>query len=389
MPIASDECVYRINDMEERDAMISRPELPKRAEWNVEVVSLEWRDLCPEDARAHILGGGSCLISGPAGSGKSTLVRSIIEELKKTKSVALISKTHVAADNMSIPDLAGVTADAWTRRHILHGTYAGAVWLDEWTTLDMQQYTLLNALTFGSCQFIVSGDANQMGSCFSSFRGVPIDADQIGQSQFFHALCGGTRCLLTECKRSDKTLFNWFTSIGEGGSRFDLTLAQQVKEARRDFPKRGDARWHLCISHAKRKAINRREMLRLKPVDAMFYPKVAAPGMTSEPQDLWLWPGIEVFACTRSVTKGLKNGMLYTIMSVGEQTILEGNIVLSKEEATKYLRPSFAQTYASSQGLTLEGRVQLCDSSNKHYTSRMLLMGLSRAREASLVQVSD
>ena len=202
--------------------------------------------------------------------------------------------------------------------------------------------------------------------------------------------------MLTECKRSDKTLFKWFTSIGEGGSRFDLTLAQQVKEARRDFPKRGDARWHLCISHAKRKAINRREMLRLKPVDAMFYPKVAAPGMTSEPQDLWLWPGIEVFACTRSVTKGLKNGMLYTIMSVaapeglGEQTtILEGNILLSKEDVSKYLRPSFAQTYASSQGLTLEGRVQLCDSGNKHFTSRMLLMGLSRAREASLVQVSD
>jgi hypothetical protein len=317
------------------------------------------------------------------------LVKSIVEELKKTKSVALISKTHVAADNMSLPDLTGVTSDAWTRRHILHGTYTGAVWLDEFTTLDMQQYTLLNALTFGSCQFLVSGDQNQMGSCFSSFRGVPIDADQIGESQFFHALCGGTRCLLTECKRSDKTLFDWFTSVAEGGSRFDLPLTQQVKQARKDFPFREPARWHLVISHAKRKAINRREMLRLKPASAVFYPRVAATGMTSEPQDLWLWPDIQVFACTRSVTKGLRNGMLYTVASVGEQTILEGGILLTKEEASKYLRPSFAQTYASSQGLTLEGRVQLCDSGNKHFTSRMLLMGLSRAREASLVQVSD
>ena len=96
MPIASDECVLRIHDMEQREAMMSRPELPKRGGWKVEVPSLEWTDLIPEDARAHILGGGSCLISGPAGSGKSTLVKSIVEELRKSKQVALISKTHVA-----------------------------------------------------------------------------------------------------------------------------------------------------------------------------------------------------------------------------------------------------------------------------------------------------
>ena len=104
-----------------------------------------------------------------------------------------------------------------------------------------------------------------------------------------------------------------------------------------------------------------------------------------ENQDLWLWPGAEVYACTQ----GLRNGMLYTVQSVGETTLLEGGISLTKEEISKYLRPSFAQTYHSSQGLTLEGRVQLCDSGHKHFTSRMLLMGLSRARGAELVQVCD
>ena len=128
------------------------------------------------------------MISCPAGSGKSTLVKSIVEELRKTKPIALLSKTHVAADNMSLPGLAGVTSDAWTRRHVLHGTYTGAVWLDECSVLDVQQYVLLNALSFGCCQFIINGDAN---------------------------------------------------------------LAQQVKQARRDFPKKGDARWHLVINHAK------------------------------------------------------------------------------------------------------------------------------------------
>ena len=101
--------------------------------------------------------------------------------------------------------------------------------------------------------------------------------------------------------------------------------------------------------------------------------------------------------------------MLYTVQVVGETTVLsscssalsipcsgmevagtgEGGISLSEEEVSKYLRPSFAETYFSSQGLTLESRVQICDSSHKHFTSRMLLMGLSRARSADLVQVCD
>ena len=89
------------------------------------------------------------------------------------------------------------------------------------------------------------------------------------------------------------------------------------------------------------------------------------------------------------MTKGLRNGMLYTVVSVGGKTELEGGIALTKEEVSKYLRPSFAQTHHSSQGLTLNGRVQLCDSMNKHFSSRMLLMGLSRARAADLVQVVD
>jgi hypothetical protein len=104
---------------------------------------------------------------------------------------------------------------------------------------------------------------------------------------------------------------------------------------------------------------------------------------------MWVWKGFEAFACLRSVTKGLRNGMLYTVEDVQENSLKVGGATLTLEEASKYLRPSFAQTYASSQGLTLEGRVQLCDSGHRMFTSRMLLMGLSRARSFDLVQVCD
>ena len=79
--------------------------------------------------------------------------------------------------------------------------------------------------------------------------------------------------------------------------------------------------------------------------------------------------------------------MLYTVEEVGETTRLSGGITLDKEQASRWLRPSFAQTYHSSQGLTLDGRVELCDTSSPRFTSRMLLMGLSRATAAACVQV--
>ena len=142
-----------------------------------------------------------------------------------------------------------------------------------------------------------------------------------------------------------------------------------------------------CRFTLTKKKINRREMLRLKPQDAVFYPMVSCPGATNENQDMWLWPGAQVYACCRSVQRGLRNGMLYNVEEVGETTQLEGGITLNKEQASRWLRPSFAQTYHSSQGLTLEGRVELCDTSSPRFTTRMLLMGLSRATEANLVQL--
>jgi len=278
LPTHSGEIVYRCGEMEERDRMKTRPELPRREPWTVTLAPQTWTELSPEEARAHILAGNSCLITGPAGSGKSTLVAHIIKELRAERPVALISKTHVASQNMQAAlekALEGeesaasggeayqaTTADAFTRRHVCHGTYAGAIWLDEYSTLDFQQYCLLNALTYNGCQFVVSGDVNQMGACFSSFRGIPVDSDEIAQSSFFYQLCGAHVCRLTECRRSDRPLFDWYTSVGAGGSRHGLPLAEQVRQARAAFPAAGRARWHLVVSHFKRLAINRREMLR-------------------------------------------------------------------------------------------------------------------------------
>ena len=129
-------------------------------------------------------------------------------------------------------------------------------------------------------------------------------------------------------------------------------------------------------------------MLKHKPENAVLYPKVCDTGMTCETQDLWLWVGCQVYACCRSVVKGLRNGALYTVQTVGDVTTLEDNgHSFSASEVSKYFRCSYAQTYASSQGATLDGIVELLDVDSPHFTTKALFMAMSRARDVHLLQI--
>ena len=194
---------------------------------------------------------------------------------------------------------------------------------------------------------------------------------------------------LRVCRRSDEVLFDFYTSLSKGGARADTPLSDVVAEARQLFPKRGEADYHLVISHARRKAINKAFNLKRKPAGAVFYGKVPTPGLTSESQSMWLWPGLEVIACTRGASHGLRHNVRYRIEAVSAATVrLEGvQTTLSTELAARHLRLPWASTYASAQGLEFDGRLELCDLSSRHLSRAHLLVGLSRARAHTLVQL--
>ena len=61
---------------------------------------------------------------------------------------------------------------------------------------------------------------------------------------------------------------------------------------------------------------------------------------------------------------------------------------MSPEMAIRSLRPAFACTYASIQGLTLRGRVRLEDTEHKHFGIVQLYVGGSRATAASLLEIA-
>ena len=79
---------------------------------------------------------------------------------------------------------------------------------------------------------------------------------------------------------------------------------------------------------------------------------------------------------------------MYTVESCdGERVHLAGDISLTHEQAKQWLRLSYAQTYASCQGTEFAGSLRLHDTESAHFSRRHLFVGLSRAKEASIVSV--
>ena len=67
----------------------------------------------------------------------------------------------------------------------------------------------------------------------------------------------GARLTLTESCRSDPVLFDWYSSLAPGGSRYDLPWAEVLAQARAAFPAKGRADYHLCLSHNTRRRVNK------------------------------------------------------------------------------------------------------------------------------------
>jgi hypothetical protein len=78
-------------------------------------------------------------------------------------------------------------------------------------------------------------------------------------------------------------------------------------------------------------------------------------------QTMLIWPGLQLFGCS-SAAKAIRNGCLYTVESLDPEAktlVLEGVGSLTFDQAKVWLRPSYAQTYASCQGTEFDGSLSL------------------------------
>ena len=382
--------VFRCASALDSDRMKSDPRLPSRCS-DPPTPPQPWRDLDETAAEERVMRGESLLVLGIAGTGKTTYVQGIVERLRKDgKSVAVISKTHAASKRAG-----GTTADHWVRRHVLHGTATcDVLWIDEISQLDIGLLNQIAKLSFTGIRFLLSGDFHQFAPISNYWRGTPISEAALECSGLLLTLSGGNRCTLTQCRRGDKKLFNFYSSLIPGGTRFELPLHEAVKQAKAAFRHDGQARWNLCVSHRKRIEINTKMNSCLAPREGAVFLEVAGrPARGNRQQSMVLWPTIELLGCVAAEKKGIRNGCLYVVESIdaaAETLKLQGlSDAISFEQAKAWLRLSYAQTYASCQGTEFSGSLRLHDCASRFFTRRHLFVGLSRACQDAAVSLRD
>ena len=245
------------------------------------------------------------------------------------------------------------------------------------------------------------GDFNQFGPICNHWRGTPLADDVLERSSFLRELCPN-RLVLTENKRSDPRLFAWYTSLIPGGEQYDTDLRTVLSEARIAFPSKphteGMARYTLCLSHRHRMAVDthcnamaRARFPEGRLIKAPDVPRTGAP--TNRPQNMWVWPGLQLIGCCRGGIGPVLNGCMYTVRAVTDTHLAldtkdgEEGPTMTHEQAARCLRLTYGLTLAGCQGLTLPGRVRIVDTSSPHFTRKHLFVGLSRATAFDLLEV--
>ena len=339
-----------------------------------------WRRV--EDPLTHCLGGESLLLTGYPGTGKTHLARKIVEALRELgDTVHIITKTHAAVQNVG---LGAQTADHWVRRNVRSGR-CSATWLviEELTQLDTPLWADIACLSMNtSMRFLLLGDFRQLPAVLDSFAGAEV-CRELKDSQLLHDLAGGWCHELSERWRFDEGVFSFLQWLRVDEAE-QVPLREAVQMARQRFPRRGEPEVCLVISHAKRLQINERENRRRAPEDALLV-QYAGPETagTNAPQIMRVWPGLRLVGAGGKVQKGV----FVTVSEVGERVALESGQSFEPRELLKHTRLCSAITYASVQGLTLRGRVWLCDVDSPHFTMKHLYMGCSRATSSELLSV--
>ena len=159
-------------------------------------------------------------------------------------------------------------------------------------------------------------------------------------------------CIRDRCRRSDQALFEWYVSLGPGGSRYG-PLAGILAEARLRFPARGvaDLVHHLCLSHNTRKRVNKmvqRQRARKGGLKILGKPPLGQP--------MWIQPGTRLICAMEQSRAGLWNSQLLTVPAHDAETIRVKCLDTGAEHSLSHsfvaekTRLGWCYTIASAQG---------------------------------------
>ena len=152
--------------------------------------------------------------------------------------------------------------------------------------------------------------------------------------------------------------------------------------------------------------VNALQNARLKPEGALlcaWQSEEDLCGTTMQPQDMFVWVGLELIGCPRRSGRHLTvQGVIYIVSGITD-THLElrmrpeycrgaedEHALVPLDEACTQLRLCHAMCYYTCQGRTIRDRhIVLLDARHKHFSVRALIVGLSRATHGKYLHVGD
>ncbi len=332
-------------------------------------------------------------IIGAAGVGKSQIIKALRTFLEQQgQKVIVCAYTHAACRLVGGQTIA----------HLLH---LSATMEDAWIIVD--EIGLIPISTLGDmsrwmavgAKFVTFGDYQGQFKPFVDRWKLDVSPEW---SPLMHQMCNGLHIQVTKYRRgTDMDLFQWYCSLY--GEECPL-----VEESRRRYPAACEPRDDplvLCISHNRRMLINARQNALVKPADAVFLEcsEGETTGCTMKPQDMWIWPGIQLIGCPRGSGKNLVvQGVIYEVLEITGGTVKlqmreeychgadDETVEIPRESVVSQLRLTHAMCYYTCQGRTIKDRhIVLLDTEHPHFSTRSLIVGLSRATHGKYLHIGD
>jgi hypothetical protein len=118
---------------------------------------------------------------------------------------------------------------------------------------------------------------------------------------------------------------------------------------------------------------------------------------------MWIWPGIHLIGCPRGSGKNLVvQGVIYEVLEITEETVKlqmrpeychgasDETPEIPRDMVCNQLRLTHAMCYYTCQGRTVKDRhIVLLDTDHPHFTTRSLIVGLSRATHGRYLHIGN
>lgn len=285
---------------------------------------------------------GSCCLLGPAGTGKSTLVNKLKQNLnlnaEQIKVLTPTNKASLIVKGKTIDKFINETFSCRSSYNKLQKVKY--IFIDEISMLRSDFYNILLNIKqdFPHLNFILSGDFNQLKPVKDIYN------YNYKQSEALFELCSGNQMRLTVCKRSDNALFDFSMKILRNADINNIVTNN--KECRRS----------IAFTNVKRMAVNK--MWNDIEAEGKDYVNFTKLSWDKNTQAYKCFVGLPVIARRMDQKNNIVNNETYTVTEISEEFITVQNsekqeIDVERKRFHMFMQPAYCITCHKSQGETI------------------------------------